>query len=64
MTRKYLYENYLGGFYTTNHGLSYDECYCDFFLGTFETLEELKALLKDYELSNEYIEKFYRRLEV
>ena len=49
----YLYESHLGGLYTTEDVLSYDELYCetcgdsDWGLGEFETLEEFWNLISD-----------------
>lgn len=49
----YLYDNHLGGFYSTKEQLSNEECYCDFCndydaeLGEYNTLQEAWSLLKD-----------------
>lgn len=50
---KHLYESHLGGLYTSEDVLDYDELYCeqcddsDTYLGSFETLADLWALIKD-----------------
>ena len=47
----YLYESHAGGLYISDEELDYDWLYCeacgdsDEFVGTFETVEELKDLL-------------------
>lgn len=60
----YLYESHLGGLYASDDELDYDQLYCeacgdsDDYLGEFETIEELKELLKDTFYSREYIDEF------
>lgn len=51
----YLYESHLGGVYWTTEQQSFEDLYCEecgdsnWLMGTFETMEELKELLYDYE---------------
>lgn len=49
----YLYENHMGGMFYTYEERDYEDMYCetcgdsDWFMGTFETEEELKDLMGD-----------------
>lgn len=50
---RYLYEYHMGGVYTTDRYLDFDDLYCetcgdvDQFIGTFETIQEFWDLIKD-----------------
>ena len=50
---KYLYENHMGGIYTSDEKLDYDYLYCeqcgdsDWLYGSFETFKEFWKLFKD-----------------
>lgn len=50
---KYLYESHLGGLYTSDEELDYDDLYCsqcgdsDWLIGTFETIKDFWELVKD-----------------
>ena len=63
----YIYENHLGGLYTTDEELSFEELYCevcgdsDYLLGYAETREEAKKILTVlvwYDLENKYVQDF------
>lgn len=60
---KYLYEGHMGCYYWTQEEREYEDLYCetcgdcDFFLGTFETVEELKELIRDGHFAEEYVEE-------
>ena len=49
----YIYENHMGGLFTSERELSYEECYCencgdsDCLIGEADTREEAWSLLKD-----------------
>lgn len=49
----YLYENHMGGLYTSDEYMDYEELYCetcgdsDFLLGTFELVSEFWDLIED-----------------
>ena len=50
----YIYENHMGGFYSSEEILDYDELYCetcgdsDTLLGWFDTKNELREVLYNY----------------
>lgn len=50
---KYLYESHLGGLYTSDKPLSYDDLHCsqcgdsDWRIGRFETIKDFWGLIKD-----------------
>ena len=50
----YIYEGHMGGLYTSDKLLDYDELYCeecgdrDYYLGYFETKDCLRNILLDY----------------
>lgn len=64
----YIYENHMGGLFTSDHELSYEECYCetcgdfDFLIGEADTREEVIELLRDGDgfvlYTDEYIQEF------
>jgi hypothetical protein len=60
----YIYENHMGGFYTTDEMLDDDSLYCetcgdhDWLLGQADTKEEFLGLIDPEEWSEEYIETF------
>lgn len=64
----YIYENHLGGLFTSERELSYEECYCetcgdsDFLIGEADTREEVIELLRDGDgfvlYTDEYIHEF------
>jgi len=62
---KYIYESYMGGIYTNDWELSYDELYCetcgdsDIYIGAAETRAEARALLEDeYDCDSDEIKAF------
>lgn len=64
----YIYENHMGGLFTTDEFLSPEECYCetcgdsDWLIGEANTREEVLELLKDEDgfipYTDEYIREF------
>ena len=64
----YIYENHMGGLFTSNRELSYEECYCetcgdfDWLIGEADTREEVLELLRDEDgfipYTDEYMQEF------
>ena len=64
----YIYENHLGGLFTSDRELSYEECYCetcgdsDWLIGEADTGEEVLELLRDEDgfipYTDEYMQEF------
>ena len=64
----YIYENHMGGLFTYNRELSYEECYCvtcgdsDWLIGEADTREEVLELLRDEDgfipYTDEYMQEF------
>ena len=64
----YIYENHLGGLFTSDRELSYEECYCetcgdsDWLIGETDTREEVLELLRDEDgyipYTDEYMQEF------
>ena len=61
---KYLYENHMGGVYTSDHSLPWDSLYCetcgdsDWELGFANNRKEARKLLKAQDYTEEYIREF------
>lgn len=65
---KYIYESHLGGLYTSEHSIPWDELYCeqcgdsDWELGYCTSREEARELLKLRDLwADEYIKEFLEK---
>lgn len=66
----YIYENHMGGLFTSDRELSYEECYCetcgdsDWLIGEADTREEVLELLRDEDgeipYTDEYMEEFLK----
>ena len=66
----YIYQNHMGGLFTTDEPLSYEECYCetcgdsDWLIGEADTREEVLELLRDEDgeipYTDEYMEEFLK----
>ena len=64
----YIYENHMGGLFTSYCELSYEECYCetcgdsDWLIGEADTREEVLELLRDEDgfipYTDEYMQEF------
>lgn len=64
----YIYENHMGGLFTSDQELSYEECYCetcgdsDWLIGEADTREEALELLRDEDgyipYTDEYMQEF------
>ena len=60
----YIYENHMGGLFTYNRELSYEECYCetcgdsDWLIGEADTREEVLELLRDEDGSIPYTDEY------
>lgn len=64
----YIYENHMGGLFTSDRELSYEECYCetcgdfDCLIGEADTREEVLKLLRDEDgyilYTDEYMQEF------
>ena len=64
----YIYENHMGGLFTSYRELSYEECYCetcgdsDWLIGEADTREEVIELLRDEDgyilYTDEYMQEF------
>lgn len=64
----YVYGNHLGGLFTSDRELSYEECYCETFsdsdclIGEVDTRKEVLELLRDEDgfipYTDEYMQEF------
>lgn len=60
----YIYENHMGGLFTSDRELSYEECYCetcgdsDWLIGEADTREEVLELLRDEDGSIPYTDEY------
>ena len=60
----YIYENHMGGLFTSDWELSYEECYCetcgdsDWLIGEADTREEVLELLRDEDGSIPYTDEY------
>ena len=60
----YIYENHMGGLFTSDRELSYEECYCktcgdsDWLIGEADTREEVIELLRDEDGSIPYTDEY------
>ena len=60
----YIYENHMGGLFTSDRELSYEECYCeicgdsDWLIGESDTREEVIELLRDEDGSIPYTDEY------
>ena len=64
----YIYENHMGGLFTSDRELSYEECYCetcgdyDWLIGEADTGKEVMELLRDEDgfilYTDEYMQEF------
>ena len=64
----YIYENHMGGLFTSDRELSYEECYCEtcgdsgWLIGEADTREEVLELLRDEDgyipYTDEYMQEF------
>ena len=60
----YIYENHMGGLFTSDRKLSYEECYCetcgdsDWLIGEADTREEVIELLRDEDGSIPYTDEY------
>lgn len=64
----HIYESHMGGFYTSNDEIDYDDLYCDqcgdsdLYLGEAHTLKEVLGLITDDRVSAEYVKEFIDEL--